>query len=307
MMSPTRAGTLTSWLATLILTISLGASLGCDRQKLDARRFVNRGVEALERGQGDVAYDFFTQAIALDKTNSAAHYHLGLVYAYEREQPERARERFEAVLSLAPQDSDTLYQLGVLARKAGKPKKARDYLARAAKTAKAPAQLAYELALVDEAAGDLSLMDKGLREAIKSDPGFEPAYYELANLYAKLNEHERALAVVNEAMQLDPELASLYFLYASLLKQEGRIVEAVGAIEDGLSRDPKHEEGYFDLGYFLASLGRYQPAIFHLKQYVKKAQQSNPERVRLAKTLIDKLWVEIEREEDKKDPNLRIF
>ncbi len=73
MMSPTRAGTLTSWLATLILTISLGASLGCDRQKLDARRFVNRGVEALERGQGDVAYDFFTQAIVEQMTGNG-HY-----------------------------------------------------------------------------------------------------------------------------------------------------------------------------------------------------------------------------------------
>jgi tetratricopeptide (TPR) repeat protein len=307
MMSPTRAGILTSWLTTLLLLVALTAGLGCDRQKLDARRFVNRGVEALERGQGDVAYDFFAQAIALDKSNAAAHYHLGLVYAYERQQPERARERFEEVLRVAPQDSDALYQLGVLARKAGKPKKARDYLARAAKTAKAPAQLAYELALVDEAAGDLSLMDKGLRDAIRHDPAFEPAYYELTSLYAKLNEHERALAVVNEAMQLDPELAALYFLYASLLKQEGRVVEAVGAIEEGLARDPKNEEGFFDLGYFLASLGRYQPAIFHLKQYVKKAQNTNPERVRLAKTLIDKLWVEIEREDAEKDPNLRIF
>lgn len=304
MKRPRRAGTLTSVAALLLL---LAVSLGCDRQKLDARRFVNRGVEALEKGLGDVAYDFFTQAIALDKTNAAAHYHLGLVYAYERQQPARAKARFEEVLRLTPTDSDTLYQLGVLARKAGKPKQARDYLARAAKSAKAPAQLAYELALVDEAAGDLSLMDKGLRDAIRHDPGFEPAYYELASLYAKLNEHERALAVINEAMQLDPDLAAIYFLYAALLKQEGRIVEAVGAIEEGLSRDPKNEEGYFDLGYFLASLGRYKNAIFHLKQYVKKAQQSNPERVRLAKTLIDKLWVEIDREVEKKDPNLRIF
>ncbi len=159
MMSPTRAGTLVRLLSLVLLGSVLMVTLACDRQKLDARRFVNRGVEALERGQGDVAYDFFTQAIALDKTNAAAHYHLGLVYAYEREQPERARERFEAVLSITPQDSDALYQLGVLARKAGKPKRARDYLARAAKSAKAPAQLSYELALVDEAAGDLGLLE----------------------------------------------------------------------------------------------------------------------------------------------------
>ena len=306
MMRPTHAGFQGSAAATVLVLLLLFTQ-ACDRQKLDARRFVNRGVEALDLDRADVAYDFFTQAIALDKDNAAAHYHLGLVYAYERDQPERARARFEEVLRLSPQDSDALYQLGVLARKAGKAKQARDYLASAGKSAKEPAQIAYELALVDEAAGDLSLMDKGLRTAIRHDPGFEAAYYELANLYAKLNEHERAMAVVNEAMQLDPKLAPIYFLYASLLKREGRVVEAIGAIEEGLSRDPNYEEGYFDLGYFLASLGRYQNGIFHLKQYVKKAQKSNPERVKLAKTLIDKLWVEIEREDAKRDPNLRIF
>lgn len=286
---------------------ALIAMAACDRARIDSQRFVNRGVQALEAGEPDVAYDFFSQATAIDPGNAEAHYHLGLVLAHERKQPEAARVCFEEARKLTPDDPDLLYQLGVLARDAGKPKEARELLERSRTRHGNPAEVTFQIALLDDAIGNLPDLDRDLRETLRFDPLHEQAYYELANLYLRINEPDRAMRVLEDAMQIEPRFAPLHFLYAGLLKRSGRLKEAMRSLETGVNLDPNHAEGYFDLGYALAALGRYRDAIFHLEQYVSRAKEKSPERARMARTLIDKLWVEVDRKVDQRDPNLRLF
>jgi tetratricopeptide (TPR) repeat protein len=300
---PLRAITVVSLSLSLLI---LGA---CEQEKIEAQKYINRGVVALERGEPEVAFDFFSQATALDPTNARGHYHLGLVYAHEKNRPAEARVAFQEALELTPEDGDMLFQLGALARQEGKPKEATELLKRALPRMADPAEVHYQLALMAETRADLPAMDGHLRDAIKADTTFTKAYLALATLYYDLNEIARAARVVDEGLHVPlhtPESAQLLFLHACLLKQQGRVREAILALEEGLKLDPHDAEAYFDLGYLQANTKRYRAAIYQLEQYINKANESNPTRVRLARRLVDKLWTEIDRHKDGRDPELNL-
>jgi len=294
-------------LLVLGVLLALGAASGCDRRGIESQKFVNRGVEALEGGQADVAFDFFMQAAELDPSNIQARYHLGLVYAYTKNDLELARKSFEEVLARDANDGDALYQMALLAMKRGKNDQARVYFEKSLPRVANPAAVHFGLAMLAQAANDSAELDKQLRQAIQKDSTYEDAYYELANHYLRYNDPERALQVVEEGLKIPPQGGQLHYLNAVLQKKAGRIQDAINALQKGLEKDPTNKEVYFDLGYFMTQLGNYREAIFHFKHYIVAMGGGNPSRVALARTLIDKLWIELDRKAANMETVLRVY
>ena len=211
-----------------------------------------------------------------------------------------AETSFQAVLKKDPNAYAALYNLGVLADRAGNERDAIKYYRRALRVmpdyepaargistiqirrnqvrdavatveplanqyrANLEMQALYAEVLVEARRLDEAWM--AARRALKCDERFVPALVALVKASRAQGRDELADSILEQAMQVDSEIAELHFLQGEKLKTEpGRLREAMAAYERAVQLRPNYAEARTALGIQLLAGGNYPGALSHFQ------------------------------------------
>lgn len=158
--------------------------------------------------------------------------------AYQRGQPDAARDALEPLRSQLPIDDETLYLAGLIEAQAGCWDAAADLLAQAA--ARAPERIGPWLALasVRRTLGQHRAAAEALREALRREPRHAPALNDLGTAYHELGLYREALDCHDRARQIAPDFRDALRSRPRLLARLHRTEAAHEAYLDLLARWP---------------------------------------------------------------------
>jgi len=211
-----------------------------------------------------------------------------------------AEESFQAALKRDPNAYAALYNLGVLADRAGNDRDATNYYQRAlraladyepaargistiqlrrgqvqaAVTTVEPLanqhrsnlemQALYAEVLVEARRYEEAWM--AARRALKCDERFVPALVALVKASRAQGRDELADSILDQALEVDSQVAELHFLQGEKLKAEpGRLREAMAAYERAVQLRPSYAEARMALGIQLLAGGNYPGALSHFQ------------------------------------------
>jgi tetratricopeptide (TPR) repeat protein len=283
-------------LLSLALVALLVGSAGCDKAKTDAIALVNQGVAALERGDVGTAQSNFARAARLDPTNATAHYQLGLVLRYHREDAAQALTHFEAAEKLAPSDPDVLYQLGRLRTTEGAGEQGLAYLDRAIAVDPNMAAAWFFKGEALASLGRLEDADAAWREAIAIAPQDARPFLALANMYETHDADDAARAVYEAGLRHNGGNADLLNSLGVLELRRNQNEGAIAHLNDALSRDASRTDTLFNLSFAFAQAGKTKEAIQHLSAYVAHADpMTEKANLRVARGLHESLMQDQDR------------
>jgi len=211
-----------------------------------------------------------------------------------------AETSFQAALKRDPSAYPALYNLGVLADRAGNERDAMNYYRRALRIvpdyepaargistiqirgkrvqdavatveplaneyrANLEMQVLYAEVLVETRRLDEAWM--AARRALKCDERFVPALIALVKASRSQGRDELADSILEQAMQVDPDVAELHFLQGERLEAEpGQLREAMAAYERAIQLRPNYAEARTALGIQLLAGGNYPAALSHFQ------------------------------------------
>jgi tetratricopeptide (TPR) repeat protein len=154
--------------------------------------------------------------------------HLGVI-AYQTNQGDRGRARFERAITLAPDHPFAYELLGTLLLEEGAAEAARDVLLR------------------------------GIDQATKATPS-ALHYAELGKAYQALQQPGPAYRTLEIGLRRHPDSADLLHAWGNRLKAEGRIEEAAAAYRKAIEVNPAFVEADFALAVLLVETERYKEA-----------------------------------------------
>jgi tetratricopeptide (TPR) repeat protein len=222
------------------------------------------------------------------------------VRAAARNDAAAAETSFQAAINRDPRAYAALYNLGVLADRAGNERDATSYYQRALRVlpdyepavrgistiqirrnqvqaavttveplaneyrANLEIQALYAEVLVEARRFDEAWM--AARRALKCDERFVPALIALIKASRVQGRDELADSILEQAMQIDPDVAQLHFLQGEKLEAEpGQLREAMAAYERAIQLRPNYAEARMALGIQLLAGGNYPAALSHFQ------------------------------------------
>ncbi len=212
----------------------------------------------------------------------------------------KAEAEFQAALKRDPNAYPAMYNLGVLADRAGNEREAinayqralqmlPDYEAAARgistiqiRRAQVQAAVATVEPLANRYRSNLEMQSlyaevlvearrydeawMAARRALKCDERFVPALIALLKASRAQGRDELADSILDQALQVDPNAAELHFLDGERLKTEpGRLREAMAAYQRAVQLRPSYAEAQMALGIQLLAGGNYPGALSHFQ------------------------------------------
>ncbi|MFN2452765.1 MAG: tetratricopeptide repeat protein [Pyrinomonadaceae bacterium] len=194
---------------------------------LSARDHLAAGKSLLESGRVNEAIAELSLAASLDADLSEADGLLGV--AFDRKQmPEKAREYYKRALRNAPEDAQTLNNLGFSLYRSGNYRAAIDRLKRAARLAPNDERILNNLALAQCRMGKYDDAYKSFGRA----GGELNAYLNVATLLERAGRDTEAIKHYEAARRLDPNSTIAVRRLADLYTRSGKTAEADAARRD---------------------------------------------------------------------------
>lgn len=247
-----------------------------------AEVLVNRGVEAVGRGDLDAAEGLFREAIALDPDNVSAHLNLAVALA-EHGRLEGAAEPLGTAVALDPDNARANFNMGSLLAKLRRDAEAVPFLEAAVRIDPnyKEAELNLGNALWRQGRGDEALPHYA--RVIALDPSHRDARRVQATILFNAGHWPEALAALEEAHTVLPDEAAFAALLARLLAtcpddgiRDG--VRALALIDPVVKADPSPEHVRVR-AMALAAAGRYAEAASQAQVLVTAARDAKREDV----------------------------
>ena len=242
------------WICVLLITI--GNTTVANEK---AMSLFSQGIQELNAGALDAALERFEQVITIAPDFADAHYHLGLVY-YQKAKFRKAIEAFTHTLMLLPRDIDTHIKLGLALHKAGN----------ANTTGTSAKRALYEQAAT------------AYQTALEIQPHNVEALNNLGLAHQALGRFEEAIAVYEEGLTLNPDLPQLHAnlaiardLHAGIYsltayqhyqagmhaQRTGQTEAAIAAWKQAIVESPKYLQAHLQLAGLYFESGEYEMAI----------------------------------------------
>lgn len=233
------------------------------------------GFSLHEIRQEEEAENAFRRAIAIEPSDSQAHYGLGLVLGSRGAQAvgkralrcaldTEAEAELRTAVELDSANAEAWSYLGVILQLQHKPEESEAAFRRALHIHPESAAALYGLALALRAQDKNYESQRMLREALALEPELHPrAQYDLACAWRPLRDHypydvvrgAEKEAALQACIRLDPGHAAARTQYGNYLKNAGRYDEARPVLEEAVRLQAGHPAATFNLEGVLNALG----------------------------------------------------
>jgi tetratricopeptide (TPR) repeat protein len=206
-----------------------------------------------------------------------AWYHLGAGRsALGQYRATEARAHLRQCLAVWPSSIEANFLAARAGRQLGEFQDAEDHLdtCRRLAGAQASPEIALEWALLRAAAGNLTQVEEHLQSRMEKDPAVAPLILEaLAEGYRRMSRVHEALNCVEKWLRLQPDNLRPVFLRGEVHRQVGAVNKAADDYRLVLQRDPEHDEARRPLVLCLVQIGRFQEALTHAEQVLRRHPQ----------------------------------
>jgi Flp pilus assembly protein TadD len=219
----------------------------------EAPRLLKEGRGLLDQSRYREAEEVLRRAAALDASDPAIHYHLGLALLRQGKSEEAVSSLEKArALSPAPHPG-VLYELGTAYLRTDRLEPAEEALSSAVALAPREARFRLQLGWVHYQKIEGERAEAEFRRAIELDPS-GLGYFYLGLAQSALGRLEPALGSYRKAIELAPGLLEAHLALGKTLVQTGRPEEAEPVLRRALKLDARAAEAHNQLG--LLALGR---------------------------------------------------
>ncbi|MBM4329737.1 MAG: tetratricopeptide repeat protein [Deltaproteobacteria bacterium] len=242
------------------------------------------------KGNKEKARFHYEKAVSLNSGNPTFLRNLADFYYVEMKQIDEATRLYEKILTIRPQDVETLLILGNIHVELGKFDEAKAHylkvleiepanelalkmqeaLKERQQEARVDLRQAYEDAQSLIKSGNLDGAINQLEKLIQLNPDNALAHNDLGYLYYAKGKKEKALAHYEKAVELDPEnitalknLADFYYV------EFGRTGDALKIYHGILEKNPNDVETLFAFGHICTSLNRIDDALLFYEKILK--------------------------------------
>ena len=233
-----------------------------------------------------------------------------------------AEQLYRRILSLAPDNVDTLHLLGMLAsqcgqheaaipligkaialsksrpvaafhnniglayRGLGKLDEAAQHFQQAARLKRDYAEAHSNLAAVLQAQGKLDEAAAAYRRALNYAPGHPNAQYGLGVVLKELGQLDEAAAALQRVVQIAPNFPDAQNSLGAVLKEQGKHDQAVGHFRQAIALNPDFGNAHFNLAMVLREQGKPEDAAVAYRQALKLMPDDAQAHVDYAMTLL---------------------
>lgn len=194
----------------------------------DTESYLQRGIEAHQRGDRIVAIDYYSEVISLEPDNwmlTTAYYNLGVAY-YENGKVDCAILNYSNAIKRYPKYADAYFNRGAAYHEKGE----------------------YERAIEDST------------EVIHLKPKYAAAYLNRGVTYREKGEYERAIEDYNKAIKLDPGYPSSYNNRGRAYHYKGDYGSAIEDYNKAIKLNPDFAEAFNNRGESWLHLGEWEKA-----------------------------------------------
>lgn len=192
------------------------------------------------------------------------HHHAGRL--------DEAQAIYERVLAEAPknapENSDVLHMLGVVALQQGRLENALQLIEKALALNPSFAAAHNSAGSVHQRLGRTGEAIESFRAAVEADPEYGNAHFNLGTMLLARHQHNEAARVLARAAELQPDLAEAHLKLGVAYKSLGRHGQAIEALERAAELKPGFADAYSSLGNVHAAIGELEKAEAAYRQAV---------------------------------------
>ena len=230
-----------------------------------ATDFQGDGLKALEAKQYDQAVQLFTQAVAADPNDYAAHFHLALAESLLGKDADAIPE-YQKTLQLKPGLYQAELNLGILLLRGKRAAEAAPHLQAAVEARPKEFRAQWHLAEALLATGDAIQAEPHYQAAVELDGKSAAAQLGLARAQAKQNRLSEAAEHFGKAAQLDASFNDALLELAGLYEQGHQPDDAIAIYQ----KFPDNVGAQERLGELLVESKRFGEAIPYLEKAVAR-------------------------------------
>lgn len=211
-----------------------------DKSGQKARPYFNLGAAFLDRGESELARDYFLKSIKIDARYAKAHYNLG-VLAQDEGRLDEALVRYDTAIRSEKRYAQAYNNAAMILSQMGKMAEAEAYYRQAIELRPSleEAHINFSLFLVESGRKEKAIEHLGA--ALKKIPTSIQLNTQLGHLLMATGNIRSAVPYFARAVQLDPRSASALNHLGVALIQIGQKEKAIQLFREALVLDPTHK------------------------------------------------------------------
>lgn len=182
---------------------------------------------------------------------------------------EKARKLYNEILVHAPNNSDALHLLGLIAHQQGRNESGEEMIRRAVEINPHNPVYHFNLAIIQKKQGNPDGAVESYRKVTQMQPDHAEAWFNLANTLAQQKKTAEAVSCFQKNLELSPGSAKTWFNLGKAFRELGRYNESVDCYKKVTEIEPEHAAAYFNMGNSLKESGQQEEAVCSYRRAIE--------------------------------------
>lgn len=288
----------------LVSTMAFSTACGlASRDRVRSIKRMNEGIELSKKNNTAGAEKALQEAVAIDKTNSQAHFNLGKIYRKQKKWVDAEKAFQSAIEAMVDSPNGKFwYELGAVQSEQGSAdgvptaekeaafRKSISSYQEALKLNPKLYKAHYRTAVLHEKLDEPEQADVEYRKTIELKPTFSPAFVNLGNMYIDYGFANVAMVVLQTGTQVNDTDARMWNGLGRAHLSLNQPKEAVDAFTKAKAIDPDMVDVLFGLGMAYAEMRKRKEAVENLNLFLQKASSDTPpDRVKAARDTVARM------------------
>lgn len=185
----------------------------------------------------------------------------------------QAKDKFEELLRLTPDDDKVYFQLGIVYNNLKEYNKAKAMFQKVTEINSNNAEAYYEIALIHKNAEEYDKAKEILQKVAEIEPNGDKAYFELGKIYFDLDkDYISAMSMFKKATELNPQSYLAHYNLGSSYFNQKDYTNAIEEYEKVVTLKPDDDMAYVQLASAYSSIGNYNEGL----KNINRALEMNP-------------------------------